>query len=110
MSREDILAGILTCCRPRRVILYSEKFTVDSGDLKSADVCVILDACDKRDLLKKLYLKNDMPIPVQFLLYQTDEWQEQLQDEGSYAAAIEKKGTVLYGETAQGEHGQPVLL
>ena len=47
-------------------------------------------------------LKINMPIPVQFLLYQTDEWLELLRDSGSYASAIEKKGTVLYGETSEG--------
>lgn len=102
MNREDLLNGILSCCNPKRVILYSEKFIVDSHDLKSADLCIILDQCDKKSLLSKLYLKIAMPIPVQFLLYSTEEWNRMLKDSGSYASAIEKKGTVLYGETAQG--------
>ena len=65
-------------------------------------MCTILDHCNKTELLRKLYLKINMPIPVQFLLYQTDEWLELLRDSGSYASAIEKKGTVLYGETSEG--------
>lgn len=102
MKREELLKGVLACCRPRRVILYGEKFVVDSHDMKSADLCIILDQCNKAELLRKLYLKINMPIPVQFLLYRTDEWRELLSDSGSYASAIEKKGTVLYGETSQG--------
>lgn len=102
MDRKELLDCVLACCEPRRVILYGEKFVVDSRDLKSADLCIILDQCDKKKLLNKLYLRINMPIPVQFLLYHTDEWQTLLQDAGSYASAIEKKGTVLYGETAQG--------
>ena len=101
MKREEILKGVLACCRPRRVILYGEKFVVGSHDMKSADLCIILDQCNKTELLRKLYLKINMPIPVQFLLYRTDEWRELLSDSGSYASAIEKKGTVLYGETSQ---------
>lgn len=102
MKREDLLKRVLDCCRPRRVILYGEKFVVDGHDIKSADLCIILDHCNKAELLRKLYLKINMPIPVQFLLYQTDEWLELLRDSGSYASAIEKKGTVLYGETSEG--------
>ncbi|MDD6612372.1 MAG: hypothetical protein PUE91_09235 [Clostridiales bacterium] len=102
MNREDLLKSVLSCCNPKRVILYGEKFVVDSHDLKSADLCIILDQCDKKTLLSKLYLKVTMPIPVQFLLYSTEEWDRMLQDSGSYASAIEKKGTVLYGEKAQG--------
>ncbi|MCD8357570.1 MAG: hypothetical protein LUE11_13540 [Clostridia bacterium] len=100
MKREDILDGVLSCCKPYRVILYGEKFVVGSHDLKSADLCIILDECDKISLLNQLYLKVNMPIPVQFLLYSTEEWRTMLQDAGSYASAIEKKGTVLYGEKA----------
>ncbi|MDO4174228.1 MAG: hypothetical protein Q4D42_05645 [Eubacteriales bacterium] len=102
MDRKELLDCVLACCQPRRVILYGEKFVVGSRDLKSADLCIILDACDKTALLRKLYLQANMPIPVQFLLYHTEEWREMLQDAGSYASAIEKKGTVLYGEKAQG--------
>ncbi len=102
MKREELLKGVLACCHPRRVILYGEKFVVGSHDVKSADLCIILDQCNKTELLRKLYLKINMPIPVQFLLYRTDEWRELLSDSGSYASAIEKKGTVLYGETSQG--------
>ena len=99
MQVAEILRLILSCCQPRRVILYGEKVVAGSHDLKAADLCIILDACDKNSLLNTLYLKVNVPIPVHFLLYSTDEWFELLEDTGSYASAIEKKGTVLYGKT-----------
>lgn len=98
MDFEEILEGVLTCCQPRRVILYGEKVTAGKHDLKSADLCIVLDAFDKKRLLRELYLKVNMPIPIQFLLYSTEDWLRLLSDPGSYASAIEKKGTVLYGE------------
>ncbi len=98
LNIREVVDEILTCCAPRRVILYGEKVTAGSRDLKSADLCIVLDQFDKRVLLNELYLKVDMPIPVQFLLYKTEDWNTMLRDSGSYAYAIEQKGTVLYGE------------
>ena len=99
MQVSEILKLILACCQPRRVILYGEKVVAGSHNLKAADLCIIMDECDKKSLMRTLYLKVDVSIPVQFLLYSTDEWRELLEDAGSYASAIEKKGTVLYGKT-----------
>ena len=87
------------CCDPVRIILYGEKIVAGSHDLKSADFCIIINTGDKKHVLHDLYLKVDAPIPVQFLLYHTDEWTDMLKDAGSYASAIEKKGTILYGKT-----------
>ena len=100
MNLEKILNEILACCRPSRVILYGEKVVAGSHDLKAADFCVIADYVDKRTMLQKLYLSVDAPIPVQFLLYSPKEWADMLKDAGSYASAIEKKGTILYGQTS----------
>lgn len=99
MQISDIMNLVLACCKPRRVILFKEKVTVGSHDLKSASLCIILDTCDKKRLLSELYLKVNVPIPVHFLLYQTEEWIKLLGDTGSYASEIHRKGTVLYGET-----------
>lgn len=99
MKIRDILDIILQSCQPRRVILYGEKVVAGSHDLKAADLCVIVDDCDKRTLLRRLYLEVNVPIPVQFLLYTTEEWEELLEDAGSYASAIERKGTILYDKT-----------
>lgn len=100
MNLKEILDEILACCNPRRVILYGEKVVAGSHDLKSADFCVIAEYADKRTMLRKLYLTVDAPIPVQFLLYSPEEWTNMLMDTGSYASAIEKKGTILYGQTS----------
>lgn len=99
MNLTEILDAVLACCKPSRVILYGEKVMAGSHDLKSADLCIVVDQCDKKRLLCELYLKINAPIPVQFLLYSTEEWTKMLRDGGSYASAIEKKGTMLYVET-----------
>ena len=97
---QEILADILACCDPLRVILYGEKVVAGSYDLKAADFCIIIEHEDKPHLLHDLYLNVNAPIPVQFLLYNPEEWENMLMDAGSYASAIEKKGTILYGKTS----------
>jgi hypothetical protein len=93
-----VLQDIRQCCEPRYVILYGEKVTAGQHDLKSADFCIILDEVNRPHLLRDLYLKIQVDIPIQFLLYSTEEWHALTEDPNSYASAIRRKGTILYGE------------
>lgn len=93
-----VLDGVRQCCKPRCVILYGEKVTAGQRNLKSADFCIILDQLNRQSLLRDLYLKVQADIPVQFLLYSTEEWNMLTADPNSYASAIRRKGTILYGE------------
>lgn len=96
---KEVLQSILSCCNPEKVILYGEKLTVGSHKLKSADFCVILNEVDKPVLLHRLYLTINCTIPVNFLLYTSEEWSGLTQDFTSFAACIAQKGTVLYEKT-----------
>ena len=103
MDFKEVLETVIQYCHPSRGILYGEKMT--GQNMRSANLCIIVDVmCDKKRLLRQLYLEVNAPFPVQFLLYNTDEWINMRKDAGSYASAIEKKGTVLYGQTTKGEH------
>lgn len=95
---KNVLDGILAHCTPREIILYGEKRALASGALKSLDFCVILPEVDKPALLHELYLTIDASIPFNVLLYTCSEWDALLDDFSSYASAIRKKGTVLYGQ------------
>lgn len=93
-----VLKGVQRCCKPRCVILYGEKVTAGERNLKSADFCIILDDPNRYALLRDLYLKVQADIPVQFLVYSTEEWERLTADPNSYASAILRKGTILYGK------------
>lgn len=97
--RNAVLEGIRRCCTPRCVILYGEKVTAGQHAIKSADFCIVLDQFNRSQLLQKLYLNIQTEIPVQFVLYTTEEWNTLIQNPNSYASRIQKKGTVLYGKT-----------
>lgn len=95
---EKILTGILAHCSPRTVILFGEKHALSTGEIKSLDFCVILPEADKPALLQEIYLAVESEVPFQVLLYTCQEWIDCIADFSSYAAAIHKKGTVLYGQ------------
>lgn len=95
---KHILSHILEHCDPCTVILYGEKHALATGEIKSLDFCIILPEVDKPSLTHKLYLAIESDIPFQVLLYSCREWQTLIQDATSYATAIRKKGTVLYGQ------------
>ena len=97
--RDAVLEGIRRCCTPRCVILYGEKVTAEHHAVKSADFCIVLDRFNRSQLLQKLYLNIQTDIPVQFVLYSTEEWNVLVKNPNSYASRIQKKGTVLYGQT-----------
>lgn len=96
------MQGILAHCAPTMVILYGTKQTVATQQIKSIDLCIITPngSEPKDDILRRLYLNIDLAVPFQLMVYTADEWDELTQDESSYAAAILKKGTILYEQRA----------
>lgn len=100
---QNTLNAVLKCCSPRRVILYGEKVTAVEHNCKAMDFCIIMDCLDtmsRSQLLSQLYLNVAAPIPVQFTVYRTEDWEALCKNPTSYAAHIKRKGTVLYEQSA----------
>ena len=88
---------ILRVCQPRRIILFAEKRTMATGQLKSFSLCVIVpNGSDCRHLRTQLHLALSADVPVNLSVYTADEWDELLEEETSYAAWIARKGQVIY--------------
>ncbi len=91
------VGDILKVCEPARVILYAEKRTMTTGELKSISLCVVVpDGADCRELRTKLYLALVMQVPINLNVYTVGEWEELSRYPGSYAAWIAQKGQVVY--------------
>lgn len=95
-EREMLLQGLLTLCRPEKVILHGAKRGLTSGRLKTANLCIVVPDCDKKALLRRLYLELPLDFQVNINLYTHDEWAELIDDPDSYVSWIAEKGTVLY--------------
>lgn len=93
---QQLLREFLARCTPVRVLLYGEKRDPSSDAIRALDFCLVLPACDKDALARTLYLAIDAPVPFGLKLYTRAEWEEALLDPSSFAAAIARKGTVLY--------------
>lgn len=94
---EKALSQILRECAPERVILFAEKRTLTTDQLKSVSFCIIVPQCaDKNKLLQRLYLVVENNVPVNLTLYTHDEWTALQKDQSSYAAWISRRGRVIY--------------
>lgn len=92
-----LLHGLLRLCSPEKIILHGAKHGLSSGRLKTASLCIVVPDCDKKALLRRLYLELPLDVQVNINLYTHAEWEELIQDPDSYASWIDEKGTVLYG-------------
>ena len=95
----QIINGILSCCTPKCIILYSEKLSLFDHVLRSANFCIVVNTRKKNELTRKLYLNISAEIPFNILLYTPEEWNQMIADPASYASHIAKKGKVLYEQT-----------
>lgn len=95
-EKETLLHDLLALCSPEKVILHGAKRGLSSGRLKTASLCIVVPDCDKKALLRRLYLDLPLDIQLNINLYTHDEWAELSEDPDSYAAWIAEKGTVLY--------------
>ena len=96
---KQIIQGILACCQPKYIILYSEKTSLFDHILRGANFCIVVPTLEKKKLTHKLYLTISADIPFNLLLYTPEEWAQMIADPASYASHIAKKGKVLYEQT-----------
>lgn len=98
---ERALSRILEECAPERVILYAEKRTLTTDEIKSFSFCIVVPECgDRNGLMQKLYLAIESDVPINLTLYTHDEWAELQRDPSSYAAWIGRRGRVIYESAA----------
>ena len=80
-----------------KVILFGSRAKGTDHEHSDIDICIIAKTKCKRRLAATISAEIDCDIPVDILIYTTDEWNECIQDEMSFATKILKEGTVLYG-------------
>ena len=88
---------IVSICSPQKIILVSNKFNTRK-ELVSFKLCVIVkDVLSTAELEGQLYLKTDCPIPFDLIIYNLSEWEELIEDFGTFAERVNNTGVVLYG-------------
>ncbi len=80
--------------RPEHIILFNQKTGV-GGKLISFKLCVVVNAEDKSEIERRIYLGIESELPFDVVLYTPDEWRELLGTPHSFARTINETGVVV---------------
>jgi len=83
--------------QPHKLLLFGSHAKNSARWNSDIDLCVIVEAADKRMLLTDMYLNIESDVPFDLLLYSPDEWEQCILDHTSFAYLIHKEGVLLYG-------------
>ena len=83
--------------QPHKLFLFGSHAKNSARRDSDIDLCVIVEAADKRMLLTDMYLNIESDVPFDLLLYSPEEWEQCVSDHTSFAYRINKEGILLYG-------------
>ncbi|NLK39425.1 MAG: hypothetical protein GX303_04145 [Clostridiales bacterium] len=85
---------------PYLIILFGAKYE-EENKIVDIDICIVTDILsNKKEMLRKAYLKTDCDIPYDIFIYSPQEWDEMKKDSGSFVSRIIRKGYVWYEQEA----------
>lgn len=95
-SLNELCRIITENCAVKKIILYGLKRHPITEDIKDINLCVVVEG-NPKEAEKALYIGLDCDYPVNFLVYEENEFNRLVLDNTSYAHSIANKGAVLYG-------------
>ena len=93
----EIQEQIVKLCAPEKILLFGSRAKGTATARSDIDLCVIASTTNKRALLTDLYCDTQSDIPIDFLLYTPEEWDQCVSDCQSFAHKLNQEGGVLYG-------------
>ena len=94
---QGIQEQIIHLCNPQRILLFGSQANGTATAKSDIDLCIVASTSNKRALLTDLYCDTESDIPIDFLLYTPDEWEQCVNDQQSFAYKLNQEGVVLYG-------------
>ena len=94
---EDITKQILQNYSPLHIYLFGSQAKKTARPNSDIDLCVVMEAENKRRILADMYLSIESEKPVDILLYTPSEWRACVEDKTSFAYKINREGVKLYG-------------
>lgn len=83
---EKIKKQIIEKFKPTKIILFGSVAKGLIHKNSDIDICVIMDYDNKKDMITKLYMEVDSELPVDFVLYKSDEWEKYRNDTTTFAS------------------------
>ena len=94
---QAIQEQIIKLCAPQKILLFGSRAKGTSTAKSDIDLCIIASTTNKTALLTDLYCDTQSDIPIDFLLYTPEEWDQCVSDRQSFAYQLNQEGVVLYG-------------
>lgn len=95
-NEENLLEQITDNFEPEKIILFGSYAKGSSTSKSDIDLCIVMHTDDKRKTTTELYYKVEHSLPIDFLLYTPNEWNECISDSTSFAHKINSEGVLLY--------------
>ena len=87
---------IVRMCDPSYIYIVSKKTNM-SGSVTSVKLCVVVDdGIDPSGEEKRLLIRTDTPVPVDFIVYNISDWNEYSLEDNTFAYRVENGGELLY--------------
>ncbi len=88
--------SIVEMCDPSYIYLVSKKTNI-KGEVTSLKLCIVVDdGISPKAEEKRLLIKIDTPLPVDFIVYNISDWNEYAQEDNTFAYRVENGGELLY--------------
>jgi len=94
---EKIKSQIIDICSPYEIILFGSLAKKNIKSSSDIDICIIVEATDKRQLIQKIYSEVNAEIPFDIIIYTIEEWVKWKEEKTSFLYKICKEGEVVYG-------------
>lgn len=94
---ELIKNQILSKFQPTRIILFGSAAKGNFNNSSDVDLCIIQEYQNKKRALLDLYTELDCDFPFDIVLYSEKDWNDNVEDKGSFAHLIMKTGVQIYG-------------
>ncbi|OPY04442.1 MAG: Nucleotidyltransferase domain protein [Syntrophaceae bacterium PtaU1.Bin231] len=96
---ENISSRIIAKYKPEKVILFGSAARGDAGPDSDLDFLIVKKDTPYHgaDRIRELSRMIDRNVPVDFLVYRPEEWEQRLQMGDPFLKLILREGKVLYG-------------
>jgi len=98
MNEQGIINSIIEFCSPEKIYVHGRKQNINSGETSACSICVVVKSDDPDELERKMYVEIDSDIYFDLIVYDTDEWNDLIEDTQSYAYRISQKGVLVYAK------------
>lgn len=94
---EDIKNQLINKYNPIDIILFGSCARGRVARSSDIDICIIIETSDKRKLVRDILIEVDCQVDLDVVVYTPQEWQNNKDDQATFAGIIKRTGVSLLG-------------